>query len=129
MRVFKNAWFARFARKQKISDSTLVETVWCIERGQIHADLGAGVIKQRIARPGRGKSSGYRTIILYRREQRAFFVYGFAKNERDNIDKVEEIQFKKAAEYVLGLSEQHLAALIHRGQFSEIDVHDEEIPQ
>lgn len=79
MRVFKNAWFERFSRKQRIPDQVLLEAVDRAERGVIDADLGGGVIKQRIARKGRGKSGGFRTVILYRASERAFFVYGFAK--------------------------------------------------
>ena len=51
----------------------------------VDADLGGGVIKQRIARPDQGKSGGFRSIILYRVQKRAFFEYGFPKNERENI--------------------------------------------
>lgn len=86
MRVFKNAWFERFARKQRIPDKALLEAVERAEKGQIDADLGGDVIKQRLARKGQGKSAGFRTIILYHAARRAFFVYGFAKSERDNID-------------------------------------------
>lgn len=97
MRIFKTAWFTRFARIQKISDEALREAVLRAERGQMDAVLGGGVIKQRIARIGQGKSTGYRTIILFRAGYRASFVYGFAKNDRDNIRKDEEDQFKKMA--------------------------------
>jgi len=128
VRIFKNAWFERFARKQKIPDAALVEAVQRAERGQIDADLGGGVLKQRIARPGQGKSGGYRTIILYLKEQRAFFVYGFAKNDRDNIDKNEEEQFRKAAKQVLGLSTENLVKLIRKGRFSEVRGNGEEVP-
>lgn len=120
MRVFKNAWFARFARKQKIPDAVLRQAVERIERGQIDADLGGSVVKQRIARPGRGKSSGYRTIVLFRRSERAVFVYGFAKGARDNIRKDEEEAFKQAANHVLALSDGQIEALIANGQFSEV---------
>ena len=67
LRVFKNAWFGRFARKDKISADLLWEAVERAERGLIDADLGGGVIKQRIARPGAGKSKGYRSIVIYRK--------------------------------------------------------------
>lgn len=82
-----------------------------------------------MARPGQGKSGGFRTIILYRTAERAFFVYGFAKSDRDNVDDNEAVAFKKAAVHVLGLSEQHLAELIRRGQFSEVHDHGKEIPE
>lgn len=121
MRVFKNAWFERFARKQRIPDKALLEAIERAEKGQIDADLGGGVLKQRVARQGQGKSGGFRTIILYRTEERAFFVYGFAKSDRDNIDKDEEAQFKKAASHVLDLTEKQLSELLSMGQFSEVN--------
>ena len=85
------------------------------------ADLGGGVIKQRVARPGEGRSGGYRTLILYRRAHRAFFVYGFAKSQQANISDEEEAVFKKMAQHVLALTDEQLAALIQNGQFSEVD--------
>lgn len=127
MRIFKNAWFERFARKQRIADAALLEAVQRAERGQIDADLGGGVLKQRVARPGQGKSGGYRTIILYRQEQRAVFVFGFAKNERDNIDSEQETLFKKMAKDVLALTDRQIAELIERGRFSEVGGNDEEV--
>jgi len=129
VKVFKNAWFERFARKQGISDKALLEAIVRAERGMVDADLGGGVIKQRVARPGQGKSGGFRTIILYRTAERAFFVYGFAKSSRDNIGDDEEANFKKAAEHVLGLSEAHLAELIGKGQLTEVHDHGEELPE
>ena len=129
MRVFKNAWFERFARKQGIADQALLEAIEQAGLGLIDADLGGGVIKQRVARPGQGKSGGFRTIILYRTAERAFFVYGFAKSDRDNIDDDEKAEFKKAAVHVLGLSEEPLAELIQKGLFSEVHDHGEEIPE
>ncbi|WP_275097498.1 type II toxin-antitoxin system RelE/ParE family toxin [Sedimenticola hydrogenitrophicus] len=127
MRVFKNAWFVRFARKQHIPDTALLEAIARAENGQIDADLGSGVLKQRVARQGQGKSGGFRTIILYRTAQRAVFVYGFAKSDRANIDGDEEAQFKKAAAHVLGLSDKQLAELISKGQFSEVQESGKEI--
>ncbi|SPL62475.1 FIG071147: hypothetical protein [Ochrobactrum soli] len=99
----------------------MIEAVRRAERGQIDADLGGGVIKQRVARAGQGKSGGFRTIILYWQERRAFFVFGFAKNEQANIDDDEEVQFKKMAKELLALSEEQMALLIERGRFSEVD--------
>lgn len=79
MKVFKNGWFERFARKQGITNRTMLDAIDRAERGRIDADLGGGVIKQRLARPGQGKSGGFRTIVLYRTSERAFFVYGFPR--------------------------------------------------
>lgn len=123
VRIFKNAWFERFARKQRIDDDVLREAIFRAEQGLVHADLGGGVIKQRIARRGQGKSGGFRTIILYRQESRAFFVYGFPKGRRSNISDEEAAAFKRAARHILSLSDEHLAAMIEKGQLSEVDNH------
>ncbi len=103
MRVLKNPWFARFARKERISDTALRDAVARAEQGLIDADLGGGgVIKQRVARPGAGKSGGYRTLIIYRAAQRAVFAYGFAKNDIGNIDEQDLTRLKALAELTLG---------------------------
>ena len=86
MRVFKTKEFVRFARKEKVGDGDLCAAIERAERGLIDAALGGGLIKQRIARKGQGRSGGFRTIIAFRRGDRSFFLYGFAKNEMDNID-------------------------------------------
>jgi hypothetical protein len=121
MRVFKNAWFSRFARKQKISDGSLIEAIERADQGLIDANLGSGVIKQRVAREGRGKSGGYRTIIFYRSGDKAFFMFGFAKSDQSNLDQHEEVQFRKAAAHVLTLSDEQIDKLIENGQFSEVN--------
>lgn len=121
MRVFKNAWFGRFARKEKISADVLWEAVDRAEKGLVDVDLGGGVIKQRIARPGESKSKGYRSIVLYRKGDRAFFVYGFPKSDLGNIRVDEQEQFKKAAKSILALSDEQIRQLIENGQFEEVN--------
>ena len=121
VRIFKSRWFQRFARKERIADAALRNAVARAERGQIDADLGGDVIKQRIARPGEGKSTLYRTIILFRRGSRAFFEYGFSKSQRANISEDEEAQFKEAARRILTLTDKHLAELLRRGDFVEVN--------
>ena len=88
--------------------------------GLIDADYGDGLIKQRIARPGEGKSGGYRSIILFRKGERSFFVYGFAKSDQDNIDKSDERDFKELAAVLLNASDQQLADLVESGKFQEV---------
>jgi hypothetical protein len=89
MRAFKTKWFARFARKEKIADATLVASIERAERGLIDADLGGGLIKQRVARQGQGRSGGFRALIAFRSGHVAVFVYGFGKKERENIEDTE----------------------------------------
>jgi len=120
LRVFKNAWFGRFARKEKISADALWDAVDRAEKGLLDADLGGGVIKQRIARPGEGKSKGYRSIVLYRKGDKAFFVYGFPKSDLGNIRDDEAEQFKRAAKMILTLSDDQICQLIENGQFEEV---------
>ena len=129
MRIFKSGWFQRFARKEGIADAALQEAADRADKGQIDADLGGDVIKQRIARRGQGRSSGYRTIILFRQGTRAFFVYGFPKSQRANIDADELKQFREAAKHVLALTERQLAELLKRGDFIEVKEDGQEIPK
>ena len=120
MRVFTSAWFGRFVRKESITVAALWDAVTRAERGQIDADLGGGVIKQRIARLGGGRSKGYRSIILFRQGERAFFVYGFAKSNLGNIRDDEAAQFKKMARHVLALTDVQLQQLIATEKFEEV---------
>jgi hypothetical protein len=79
VRIFKTRRLARFARKARISDEMLVEAIRRAERGLIDADLGGGVIKQRVGREGQGRSGGYRTLIAFRISERAFLCLPFQR--------------------------------------------------
>lgn len=120
MRIFKNTWFTRFAKREKISDDALCKAVSEAEKGIVAADLGGQVIKQRVARPRQGKSGGYRTIIIFRQCDKSFFVYGFAKSDRDNIDKAELEVFRQAAIHLLALDDEQLAILLENGALTEV---------
>jgi hypothetical protein len=118
LRIFKNAWFQRFSRREKISDKTLKEAISQVQQGLIDADLGGNVLN--IARPGQGKSGGYRTIIVLRKGELTFFVYGFAKSERENIDNAEVVAFKNPAKELLSLSDEQLRKLLNNGALTEV---------
>ncbi len=124
MRIFVTKPFARFARRERIEDAALRDAVSRVDQGLIDADLGGGVVKQRIARPGQGKSGGYRSILLFRARQRAFFVYGFAKNVRANIGKDELAAFRALAAELLDLSENAIVAAMANGTISEVNDDD-----
>ncbi len=119
MRIFKNKPFTRFANKVGITDVALREAIANAERGLVDADLGGGV-KQRIARAGGGKSGGFRTIILFKVGDRAFFVHGFAKNEKGNIRADELAAFKMLAHQMLGYSDPALDAAVNAGILVEV---------
>ena len=126
LRSLKSRWFKRFAKKEGIANQLLWDAVARAEKGQIDADLGGGVIKQRIARPGQGRSKGYRVIIFFR-HGRAFFVYGFSKSQRANINNQEEQQFKEASKIVLALTETQLAVRLKRGDLVEAIMNEQEV--
>jgi hypothetical protein len=121
MRLFKTKTFARFAAKESIPGPALQDAIRRAEAGLIDADLGGGVIKQRLARRGQGKSGGFRSIILFRRQATAFFVYGFAKNDRDNIDRQELRAFRLLAAEMLAMDEKALMAALKNGTIMEIE--------
>ncbi len=121
MRIFKNKWFAKFASKEGIGDEKLIQAVMEAGAGSIDADYGGGVIKQRIARPKEGKSGGYRSIILYRKEDKAFFVYGFAKSVMENIDKTDVKGFKQLAKVMLDLTDEELKILLKNKEIEEVE--------
>ena len=79
----------RFMRKEGITDNALRDAVARAARGLIDADLGSGVIKQRVPRPGQGRSGGFRTLIAFKAAERSVFLFGFAKNDQDHIDNAE----------------------------------------
>lgn len=120
MRIFRNQWITKFAKKHKISDSELIEAVERADDGLIDADLGGGVIKQRIARQGQGRSGGYRSLIFFRRGERAFFMTAFAKNDRENITNKELAELKKAAAIILAMTETDIEQAKANGTFTEI---------
>ena len=124
MRIFKSKWFAKFARKERITDAKLCEAIRNADKGIIDADYGSGVIKQRIARQNEGKSGGYRSIVLFRKGMLSFFVYGFAKSEQDNIDQSDERDFKELAKTLLAISDAELKTLIDSGNYTEVKCDD-----
>ncbi|HKU24563.1 MAG TPA: type II toxin-antitoxin system RelE/ParE family toxin [Candidatus Sulfotelmatobacter sp.] len=119
--MFKNGWFERFVRKEKLADLALQEAVQRAESGLIDADLGGGVIKQRVARPGKGKSGGYRTLIMFRQGDRAIFAFGFAKSAQANISKADLALLKEAATEALGWNDEDLERLVASGALVEIE--------
>jgi len=124
-RIFTLKGFARFQRKERISDASLRKAIGGVEAGLVDADLGGGLVKQRLARTGQGKSGGYRTVIAIKRGDRAVFLYGFAKNERSNIDADELEEFRRLARGFLGLTTRQIAALIAENELMEVTYDDE----
>lgn len=124
MRIFLNKWFRRFALKEAISDVSLCDAVQRAARGLVDADLGGGVIKQRIARQGEGRSSGFRTVVIYAAGDRAFFVFGYAKSDRENITKEELKGFRELAKQMLNYDVEQLESAVRNETLSEVNCHE-----
>ena len=121
MRTFKTKPFARFARREGIRDDALCDAVERIVSGLVDADLGGGVIKQRIARPGQGRSGGVRALLVLKRGEGAFFVHGFAKSDRENLRRKELAAVRALADEMLGLDEAGLEAMLANSTISEVN--------
>jgi hypothetical protein len=126
VRVYKLKAFARFQRRERIADRALAKAVQSAEQGLVDADLRGGLIKQRIARPGQGKSGGYRTVIAYRRGELAVFLYRFAKNERANLDDDELTDLQRIGRRYLGLGDDELEAAVAADELTELSYGDED---
>jgi hypothetical protein len=121
VRIFKNTWFTRFARKEDIADDELQAIVnEVLEEDLADADYGGGVYKVRVARPGEGKSGGYRVIVFFRSGDKTFFQFGFAKSEMANIPKKKLNKYKVLAKVYLAMTDEQLRAAVLDGEFLEI---------
>jgi len=128
VRIFKTKWMARYVRRERIADRSLKEAIERAGRGTIDADLGGGIIKQRVARSGQGRSGGYRMLIAYRTGTRAVFLYAFAKNERENIDPDELLTLREIGAGWLAADAQRIAHALEEGNLQEVTDDDEKNP-
>ena len=127
MKTFKTKAFARFADREGIDDPALCEAMDRVQSGVVDANLGGGVFKQRIARKGGGRSGGYRTIVLFRQGELAFFVYGFAKSDRENLRRDELEAFRCLADEYLALNRVGVAAAQEVGAIIEVKCDDQTV--
>lgn len=121
MRVFKNKAFSKWATKEGLGDEVLLAAIDEVGRGLIDADLGGHVVKKRVALAGMGKSGGVRTLLAYKVGNKAFFVYGFAKNTRANISAVELKALKHLAKELLSYSDKTLSEAVKHGALIEVE--------
>ncbi|MBQ0961801.1 type II toxin-antitoxin system RelE/ParE family toxin [Ideonella sp. 4Y11] len=119
--VFQTRWFARWARRQGIGADSLCRAIEEIRQGLVDADLGGGLIKKRLSRPGTGKRGAYRTLLATRRGERWIFVFGFAKNDQDNLEPHEIDALKALAAHLLALSPEALRQATQAGELMEVN--------
>ncbi len=120
MRIFKTRVFSGWARKERISDQSLRLAVKEMELGLFDVSLGNGIYKKRVPVQGRGKSGGARTILAYKSNKRAFFMYGFLKSDKSNISQKELCSFRGVASDLILADELTLKRLLVSGKIKEI---------
>lgn len=121
MATYKTRWFERWANKQGLNAAALCEAVREMQAGLFEADLGGGLLKKRIARPGEGKRGGFRSLVATNKGDRWVFIYGFSKSERSNIDKDEQEALKKLAAHLLALTPAAMAKAGDDGELMEVN--------
>jgi len=117
MNKLKTKWVNKWAKKNRISDTNLILAIENLENNLSSSNLGAGLFKVRVASQSSGKSGGFRTLIVYKEDDRAIIVYGFAKNEQDNLSKSELLAFKTLSKDILAQSNKDLEMAINKGVF------------
>lgn len=119
-RVFLTRHFTRWMSKTDLSVKALCKAVEEMEQGLIDANLGGGIIKKRVALPGRGKRGSTRTLVATNNANRWFFLFGFEKNERDNISAKELSALKSLAADLLQMGATQLDAAVAVRTLQEI---------
>ena len=120
MRIFKSKWFHKWSEKEKLTDETLIKAVNEIEKGLNDADLGGCVYKKRVPIEGQGKSGSLRTILAFKIDNKAFFMFGFPKNKRANISEKELKALKLMAKELLNYSDLMLSKTTKAGSLIEV---------
>jgi hypothetical protein len=126
MQIFQTKWFAHWADKEGLSPQVLCAAVAEIGQGLVDANLGGHVVKKRVALSGRGKSGGVRTLLAFKMNDKAFFMYGFAKNQQSNITDKELKALKLLAAKLLAYDSRQLAIAIAAQELYEIREDDDE---
>lgn len=119
--IFKNKWFAKFAKKRGITDARLVEAIKDAEDGLIDAELGSGLFKLRVARDGQGKRSSYRALIAFKNSIVCIFLYGFSKSDVANISDEELTEYRAAAKYLLEQPKEVIERMVENGSLTKVD--------
>ena len=120
MEIYKGLDFDIWCKKKKISDQVLIDAVLEMNQGLYDALLGGSVYKKRIPLQGRGKRGGARTILAFKKNNKAFYIYGFSKNQQENISPKELAALKKLAKTYLNLSDDEISTSIKKGALIEV---------
>ena len=119
-RILKRKDFARWQSSEKLPDAALCKAVQEMESGLIDADLGGSLYKKRVARPGGGKSGGYRTLLSAKIGRRYVFLHGFSKGDKANITQDEKKALRFAGKVFLELPAEALSKALQLGVLLEV---------
>jgi len=120
MKKLKTKWFNKWAKKQKLSNKRLLLAIEDMQNNLSSVNLGGGLYKVRVSLEHSGKSSAFRTIVVYKKNDRAVMVYGFMKKEQENLSASELKSFKILSKDILTLSDEALTHAIRNKVFIEI---------
>ncbi len=120
MRIFKHRVFHQWAKEEKLQDSTLKKAISEMEKGLFEVSMGSGLYKKRIAKEGKGKSGSYRTLVAFLSKEKSFFIYGFSKNNRANINEKEKKIYKQLSKDLINMTEDAIQKMIVNGKLYEV---------
>jgi hypothetical protein len=120
MRVFKYRYFKKWADHEDIADEALLKAVNEINAGLFDANLGGGLYKKRIPRQGQGKRGGHRVLLAFKQDKHIFFLYGFAKNQQENVDDDQRGAYFKLSKYLLSVDDQEIKRLLKINELEEV---------
>ncbi len=113
--------FAKWAKKESISDDELAAVASEMSRGLLGDRLGAHIYKKRIRVEGRGKRGGARAIVLYKDQDVTLFLYGYLKNDQADLSQNEEKQLRLFASEFMRLSSAERTRLKAQGKLIPIE--------
>ena len=120
MKQYKTKWFTKWSAKKAIEDKALLDGIKLVESGIGGVSLGSGLYKIRLSLQGKGKSGGYRTLLIYKKEYIAIYIYGFNKSEQDNINDKELKMYKQLSDTFLNLSIAYIDKAVAAGELMEL---------
>jgi len=120
MKVYLTNVFCKWADDESVTNDMLLDAVEEVEKGLIDAKLGGGLIKKRVAAEGKGKRGSFRTLIAIKMDDKAFFIVGFAKNEKDNVTQKELKALKALSKLLLSTSDDEIKMMLNNRTLRQI---------
>ena len=124
MKIFCSRIFTDLAQREGLTEFDLCQAMSEMRAGLIDAQLGSGLVKKRIARGGKGKSGGWRALLAFKAEQKAFFLYLFPKNQQDNITPRELQALRRLAKFYLSMNMHDIQAALENKELYEVHCHE-----